>query len=148
MDFFTVGQNEPLPGQITPDQLAKCNSESGHQKALFCWININKSLYPQLTLAFSIPNGGLRSKVTAARMVAEGVRKGVSDIFLPFPVLGYHGLFVEMKKPGTKGKREGKPKPEQEAFAELMTAQGYKVVFCWHWQEAAAEMVRYIGGYR
>ena len=36
-------------------------------------------------MAFAIPNGGMRSKATAARLRVEGVQAGVPDICVPGP---------------------------------------------------------------
>jgi hypothetical protein len=42
---------------------------------------------------FAIPNGGFRSRATAARLKAEGVSPGVPDLFVP-----KHLLWIEMKR--------------------------------------------------
>ena len=34
----------------------------------------------------AIPNGGNRSAVTGARLKAEGVKRGIPDLFLPFTI--------------------------------------------------------------
>jgi len=126
---------------IFPDQLAESGSESGHQKAVFCWIALNcRKQFVALNKAFAIPNGGLRSKVTASRMKAEGAKSGVPDIFMPIGRPPFHGLFIEMKV--------GKNKPS-DAQLEVMAGlreEGYATVVCWSWQDAIDAMLRYAYG--
>ncbi len=47
----------------------------------------------------AIPNGGARSKAEAGRLRAEGVKAGVSDLFVAIPTADYCGLYLEMKAP-------------------------------------------------
>lgn len=126
---------------ITPESLAKPNTEHAHQVALFCWAAINRAKYPELEWMFAIPNGGLRDKVTAARLKAEGARSGVSDIFLPAARYGHNGLFIEMKKPGElKGESEN-----QKAFGLHVGNQGYYYIVCDHWEKARDVIEWYLG---
>lgn len=126
---------------ITPESLAKANTEHAHQVALFCWAAINREKYPELEWMFAVPNGGLRDRITAARMKAEGVRSGVSDIFLPAARKGHHGLFIEMKKPGElKGESD-----RQKEFGAHVGNQGYYYVVCDHWEKARDIIEWYLG---
>ena len=52
-------------------------------------------------------------------MCGEGVRPGVSDLFLSVPRGGYHGLYIEMKS------STGNMTPEQKVFRDFILAQGY-----------------------
>lgn len=78
----------------------------------------------------AIPNGGTRGdddttrKIRGGNLKAEGVRAGVADTFLPVPRGGYHGLYIEMKKPG------GKPTEEQLAFRDFVWSKGYGWMCC------------------
>ena len=128
---------------MTPEKIAKANTEHAHQAAVFCWASLSIKHYPELKWMHAIPNGGLRNKATAARLVAEGVKKGVSDVFLPFPIrknnkILYCGLYIEMKKPG------GKASKEQKEFLEDMAKVGYKAVICYDWLEAVQEIKKYL----
>ena len=67
-------------------------SESQEQQALFEWAELSKRCFPELELLFHVPNGGARSKATAGRLKAEGVKPGVPDLCLPVPRGAYHGL--------------------------------------------------------
>lgn len=63
------------------------------------------------------PNGGLRNKVEAAKMVRMGVLPGVSDFLLVGPPAGrLHAL--ELKRQGVK------PTDEQDQFLALLRAAG------------------------
>lgn len=98
---------------MSPELLARNNTESGHQKALFAWAAMARNWgfsaandmdayksdvspihrhgedsVPELRWLHSIPNGGARDPSTAARMKAEGVKAGVYDVFLPVPRKG------------------------------------------------------------
>ncbi len=76
---------------------------------------------PRWNLCFAIPNGGYRSKRTAGRLKAEGVRAGLPDLFLPIAAHGMHGMFLELKC----GKnRQSIP---QAAWAKALREQGYCV---------------------
>ena len=122
---------------LTPEQLAAAGTEHAHQAALFAWIGLQPQDSP-LRLAFAIPNGGLRNKVTAARMKAEGVRSGVPDIFLPVARLHFHGLFIEMKI------GYGKTFAEQNVWIEKLKKEGYDVAVCHGWKSARNTMLDYI----
>lgn len=129
---------------ITPEMLAKPSKESDHQKALFCWAAQNRDRYPELEFLFAIPNGGLRSKITAARMKAEGVRKGVPDVMLPIPIgsdgQGYAGLFIEMKV------GRNVPSDEQNKWHMFLARHAYRIELCYSWIEAVSAIERYLKG--
>ena len=57
--------------------------EDEHQTALTNWARMMRTQYPALTLYHHIPNGGLRDKRTAARLIGQGVLIGVPDVFIP-----------------------------------------------------------------
>jgi hypothetical protein len=134
---------------MTPEQIAKAGTEHAHQAALFCWANSVKDKYPMLQLMHAIPNGGLRNKVTASRLKAEGVKKGVCDVFLPYPVISatplcyggedFHGLYIEMKKPG-----KGVLSEDQKTFIAEIQKLGYGAVVCETWEEASEAIMRYL----
>lgn len=125
--------------KITPEKLAENGTESGHQKALFCWAA--KQNNPDLKWMFAIPNGGLRNPITAARMKAEGAREGVWDIFLPVPQVNEHGhiiccgLFIEMKV--------GKNKLSTKQVEFMNDVKMYKKAVCYSWIEARDIIIEY-----
>lgn len=114
-------------------------SEHDEQVALFRWAAMLRDRHPALGLLFAIPNGGDRHPATAARLKAEGVRRGVSDVFLPVPSQGYHGLWIEMKA------GRNKPTTEQVAWLEQMRALGHATAVCYSWIEAAERVAGYLG---
>ena len=98
-------------------------SEHTEQVAFMQWIRI---AYPGI-LAFAIPNGGLRNKVVAAKLKAEGVTSGVPDIFIAD---GRPGCFIEMKV---------KPNKATDSQVEIMfklDEAGYHTAVCYGWDEA------------
>lgn len=67
-------------------------SEHAEQVTFVQWF---KRQHPGVRI-FAIPNGGQRNVVVAAKMKAEGVSRGVPDLYVPA-----WGLWIEMKR--TKG---------------------------------------------
>lgn len=100
---------------------------------------------PDLDLIFAIPNGGSRgsdkrsAQIVGSQMKAEGVKRGVSDIFVPIPRHGLHGLFVEMKRADG-----GTVSAEQKTFGAGMQRQGYGFVVCYGWLEAAQILKKWL----
>jgi hypothetical protein len=125
---------------MSPQDLAKPNTEHAHQVALFCWCSQNTITYPDLSKLFAIPNGGERNIIVAARLKAEGVKSGVSDLMLPVARQGFHGLFIEMKKPG-KLKSES---ANQKAFGTQVQLDGYLYRCCDSWELAAETLTWYL----
>jgi len=75
---------------------------------------------------FAIPNGGYRSKVTAANLKAEGVKKGVPDLFVP-----EWNLWIEMKR--IKG---GSVSAEQKDWIAYLESVGHNVIIGKGWRNA------------
>jgi hypothetical protein len=152
---------------MTPDQLAKSGSEHGIQAAVFAWAAIAafhgfeyawrfanegpKGLEGSpkvgvecLRWLHAIPNGGSRGDdeksraIRGAQLKAEGVKDGVSDIFLPQPVGVYHGLYIEMKTP------TGTVRPSQKEFGEFVGRRGYGFAICRSWREACEILQQYL----
>ena len=73
----------------------------------------------RLKSIFAIPNGGHRSIGEASRLKAEGVKAGVSDLFLPIPSESSSGLFLEVKRPN------GRLSREQRVWIDTMALRGY-----------------------
>lgn len=142
----------PKPSKpVTPEQLAG-DSESSQQKALFAWAALNVGKYPQLAYMFAIPNGGLRDIRTATTLKAEGVKSGVPDIFLPYPInLGKYdyrlaGCFIEMKLEKYRNRKNGGCSEEQVDFINWAASAGYCCKVCYSWIEAKDCLIAYLEG--
>jgi len=134
---------------ITPQELAKTNTEHGHQCAFFQWLALTgKHEIPDADLIFSVPNGGERTPSEGAKMRAEGLRPGVPDIEWAVPAGSFHGLFVEMKRPALKPRNcppmfspidpvinDGLT-AAQKTVARRLQAMGYAVAVAYSWLEA------------
>jgi len=109
-----------------------------------------KRKYPMLKWIFAVPNGGDRHKAVAAKLKAEGVKPGVPDLCLPYPVTvdesiyfyHYHGLYIEMKSKEAKGRVS----PEQKKWLEYLEGVGYKVNVAWSANEAIQIIEAYLHG--
>jgi hypothetical protein len=141
------------------EDLAKSGTESGHQRAVFCWAQQNEDKYPELKWLHAIPNGGSRGDdersraIRGANLKAEGVKAGVPDIFLPVPrykqseadsqvmQIEYCGLYIEMKKPGVN-----KASKEQLEFKEFIQKNRYGWILCDNWITAVANIEAYLKG--
>jgi len=133
------------------DKLASSGTEHAHQRAFFQWLHWADNGLPPLMgkLAFAVPNGGKRDKITAARLSVEGVKSGVPDVVIPYPVphplpggnsFWRHGLYVELKV-DTNTTSE-----TQDIWLEALDSLGYSVAVCWGWRAARQAVLDYIGG--
>lgn len=73
-------------------------------------------------ILFSVPNGGKRGKVTAAKMHAEGALPGASDLIL---VTKDAVDFLEVKIPSGPGIRAGTQSKEQLQFEQNVLRLGH-----------------------
>lgn len=105
---------------------------------------------PALKNLFAIPNQG------AARLKnlqTEGVLKGVSDLFLAWPIERLvqasprfeelkmiHGLFIELKRV-----KRGKLSAEQIEFGARMQAAGYAFEVAYGAEDAWMKILKYLG---
>ncbi len=113
-------------------------SEHDEQSAFFEAVGYMKN--PALRWLHAIPNGGARNVVVATRMKQEGVKRGVWDVFLPYPCGGYHGLYIEFKYGNNK------LTPEQKEFGEYLVEHGYKTGVAHSADEALEILNSYLRG--
>ena len=112
-------------------------TEHQHQKALIRWFDL---AYPDFRgLLFATPNGGQRHPAVAAKLKAEGVRRGVPDLCLPVARHGFHGLFIELKT------ETGRLTREQAQWLERLDAEGFMAVWCRGWANAQQTLIDYLG---
>lgn len=119
-------------------------SESAEQQALFRWAAMQAKARPELALLLAIPNGGHRSKATAGRLKAEGVRSGVPDVALPVARAPHGGLWIELKRQKTPGKPRGRISPAQEWWISSLQASGQLAAVCYGWLEAKELIEAYL----
>ncbi|MHB0967410.1 MAG: VRR-NUC domain-containing protein [Bellilinea sp.] len=110
-------------------------SEHDEQVALFEWA----SYHPELRFMFAIPNGGARHPAVAVKLKAEGVKRGVPDIFLPLARGGYYGLFIELKT------ETGRPTREQREWIRALLEENYLAIVCKGMDEAKRWIESYAG---
>ena len=111
------------------------------QVALFAWAKMAACSLPGLELIFAVPNGGARHVAVAAKLKAEGVKRGVPDVCLPVSRGGYHGLWIELKAPG------GRTSEAQDWWIARLLREGYLVqVVTGEWTEAKTIVERYLAG--
>lgn len=139
------------PTLVNPASLCKDNSESGHQKSLFCWAAQNQIRWPCLKWLHHIPNGGTRGDTEKSRAIAggnlkaEGVRSGIPDVCLPVHRLPtYTGLYIEMKRPAERTKKDGGLSQSQIDCLNFLFEQKYKVAVCYSWEEAVNVITDYL----
>jgi hypothetical protein len=114
-------------------------SEHSEQVAVIQWKNMLQNRYIELGLLFAVPNGGLRNRMVAIKLKAEGVQPGVPDLILPVARKGYHGLVIEMKF------GDNKLTLEQRWWMEALATQGYLTVTCHSADEAIMILCDYLG---
>lgn len=114
-------------------------TESVEQQHLFQWAALQSGAFPELHMLYHIPNGGARSRATAGRLKAEGVKAGVPDLCLPVPRGTAHGLYIELKR-----RRGGKVSPAQREWLERLSARGYDTAVCYGWEDAAGRIMAYL----
>lgn len=126
-----------MANAITPEQLARAGTEAANQCALMCWAA--SSGIVELKSLFAIPNGEQRSAVTGARLKAQGVKRGIPDLFLPVMRNGKGGLWIELKKVG------GIVSSDQQQWLEQLAFSGYATRVCFGWIEARDCLLEYLG---
>ena len=117
-------------------------TEHTEQVAVIQWYRYQYPKYAECL--WSIPNGShlagdsrLRA-IKMNNMKAEGLKVGVSDLFLMIPKSNWHGLFLEMKVKG------GKLSDSQKEFMGLATLMGYQAVVCYGFDEAKDAITEYL----
>lgn len=117
-------------------------SELHEQIALFGWANFNPILRVHL---FHVPNGGYRNAREGAKFKRMGVRAGIPDIFLAYPIAPYAGLWIELKRRKTTKPSKPKPTAAQSAYLDAFQQVGYATCVAYGWEEAKAEIKKYMG---
>lgn len=112
-------------------------TEHEEQKAVVRWFDLQ---FPALKGRLAaVPNGGQRHIAVAAKLKAEGVRKGFPDMMLLKPSGPYAGLLIELKR--IKG---GTVSPEQADWLQWLSEQGFKTAVCKGADEARETIKAYL----
>ena len=97
-------------------------SEEEHQLQCAC-VKAFRYQFPKYALSlFAVPNGGQRNAVVAAKLKAEGVLAGVSDLLFLEACGPFHGLAIELKTP------KGVQSKAQKEWQEYIESRGWKYV--------------------
>lgn len=121
------------------------HEESAEQQTLIQWVDLQAKTRPELALLFHIPNGQklagtpVQRSITAKRLIREGMRPGVPDMFLPVPSKPFNGLFIELKR-----KVGGVVSSAQQEWIDSLQAQGYRAVVCNGFDEARETIIEYL----
>ena len=116
-------------------------SEDDHQALVVRWAeSAQRGKWKCLQWLLHIPNERKCTPAQGARLKRMGVRSGVSDLFLPAPIGGYHGLWIEMKAPG------GRATENQLRFIADMRDAGYAAAVCVGYEAAIQAIKKYLEG--
>jgi len=122
--------------------MTRRNIEDSELAAIFDWAQYHPILSKYL---IHIENERNCSWAAGKRRKRKGVKKGVSDLFLPYPSGKYHGAWIELK--GPKNTRNYKPAPvtkSQQEWLNSMGKLGYYISVCYGADEAIEDFKNYL----
>lgn len=136
----------PAPAEPPPKpKKRRGDPEHQQQKILMTRLKALAENLPRYAMAwkrtYATPNAGNRRKGAAGRLKAEGMKPGISDLFVAFPVGRFHGCYIEMKR--IDG---GKLSREQDVWIRDSLALGYMAACCHGADEAQAVWRDYVDG--
>ena len=122
-----------------PIKLKRRNAqpEAIEQAKVIAWAIANERNYPYLQLLHCSLNGVKMTKAQAGRAIAQGMKKGVADLFLPVKMGIYGGLYIEMKS------EKGRTSIDQSKFLKAVSDNGYAVSVCYSANEAIKRIEDY-----
>lgn len=150
VEQYRQREGQPKKRQAPSMRKAVIPSEHSIQAAFIRWTTIAVKEYPELANLFAVPNGGLRPFAVdrkgnryspiARKMKAEGVKEGVPDLLLLAARGEYHGLAIEVKRPG------GRLSASQAEWHMRLIQEGYLVKVCYSVDEMIAITKQYLRG--
>jgi len=156
---------------ITPAELARGGTEHGLQRAVFAWANVamwrgfadawNDRTYmereplktviqtgiravPELRWYHAIHNQGHGDAIRGGKAKAEGTKAGIPDTFLPVPINGHAGLYIENKLSKYVNHKQGGLSDDQIECIAYLRNKGYAVHVAYSWEETALTLQEYI----
>ena len=111
------------------------NEEHRIQCGIVHWARLQKL---PVCILHAIPNGGQRHIVVACKLKAEGQLAGIPDLFLPLAAQGFHGLYIEVKKP------KGVLSQSQKTIFPMLEKQGYAIRIVRSVREGIDTIKRYV----
>lgn len=111
------------------------HKETAEQMKVIAWCELKG--YPY-NLIYATENERKTTPQAGVRRKQMGVKAAVSDLFLPFPNLQYHGFYIEMKS------KTGKPTEKQIKFLKCSKQQGYATAMCYSANEAISKLEQYV----
>ena len=119
---MTIEELRAMHNEKASTRKKPSDEEHRIQCACITWFRFQ---YPKFSyVLFAVPNGGLRSKVEAGKLKAEGTTAGVSDLILLRSNRLHGALCIEMKT------EDGKQTDAQKAWQKETEANGNKYVVC------------------
>lgn len=116
--------------------MSKIHTESNEQIAAMDWL---RAQHPKIALhTLHIGNERKATYYAGYIMKRMGVLKGASDLFMAWPLGGFHGLFIEVKS------ATGRPTQEQKEFIQRMLDAGYMAKVCYGAEEVILTMKLYL----
>jgi hypothetical protein len=112
--------------------------EDDEARALIQWADLHPVIRGRLV---HIPNGGKRSRTTAAIFKALGVRAGYPDYVLDMARGGYHGMRIELK---ASRPHDSRVTALQTWWLEDLAREGYACMVARGWIEAKAGIEMYL----
>ncbi len=130
-----MGTALPVP----PPRRKRNNEESRIQKAVIIYWRVHcKHFGLEENLLFKVANEGQRSEMYGKIMKDEGLRAGVSDLFLSTARGGFHGMYLEIKK------SDGVVSDSQRAFLKAVGREKYFTRVAYSYDEAVAALEEYL----
>jgi hypothetical protein len=97
----------------------------------------------------AIPNEGKRDPKVGAKHKKLGLKPGVSDLFLAYPMTSVHGMWIEMKKPRrdfrSENEADNAATEEQQEWITKMNAIGYMAFVCYGADDTIETIKTYLG---
>lgn len=117
-------------------------TETKEQMHYVTWL---RTMHPEIIFtispaAFKFGGNQTQRAIQGKKMKDMGYMVGTPDIMVFYPIGLYHGLFIELKKPG------GKVEPAQRKVMEQLATLAYSVWVCYGYKEAVEVTTRYLKG--